>query len=166
MYATKYHRMTSSWTNQYHTWSDIFFTKSFLFSIKSCFRETCLRQRVAPPTKRTCAINRDCLVSNWSTWKMLNHSCVTENGDLVAGFQVRTRTVMELPVAQGKPCPHLEETGRNEDKNPQKMCDKYVHFRSSLFRNHAKHLFFTSQIIKNRIFLLLIGHFSHEIIFI
>ena len=63
---------------------------------------------------RACTIPRHCQVTQWSEWQSVNSSCLQKIRDdditVQLGHNRRTRTITQLPMGGGDPCPHLEET--------------------------------------------------------
>uniref|UniRef100_A0A3B1K1Z6 Spondin-like TSP1 domain-containing protein n=1 Tax=Astyanax mexicanus TaxID=7994 RepID=A0A3B1K1Z6_ASTMX len=60
-----------------------------------------------PVNFRSCAMPRDCEVSDWSAWSACSKSC--SSVDQVPGFRSRTRGVRGVPAGGGEECPGLEE---------------------------------------------------------
>ncbi|XP_053409281.1 thrombospondin type-1 domain-containing protein 7A-like isoform X2 [Mercenaria mercenaria] len=58
-------------------------------------------------SSQTCIIPQDCIVSEWSQWSPHNSSCVREDGSRSQGYMVRSRSVLQIPLGAGKPCPNL-----------------------------------------------------------
>ncbi|XP_052804646.1 thrombospondin type-1 domain-containing protein 7A-like [Mya arenaria] len=56
---------------------------------------------------QTCIIPQDCIVSDWSNWSPHNDSCVLPNGTWQQGYMVKTRSVEQVQLGSGKPCPAL-----------------------------------------------------------
>ncbi|XP_012942824.1 thrombospondin type-1 domain-containing protein 7A [Aplysia californica] len=52
-----------------------------------------------------CVMPQDCRVSDWSSIRPHNASCIGYDGQIVIGYWIMTRTVEQLPMGDGKPCP-------------------------------------------------------------
>ncbi|XP_041371854.1 thrombospondin type-1 domain-containing protein 7A-like isoform X2 [Gigantopelta aegis] len=69
------------------------------------------------PQHQACIIPQDCVVSGWSPLAPYNSSCVGEVG-IVPGYMVRSRTVIQVPLGDGKPCPsELREMVKLQGEN-------------------------------------------------
>ncbi|XP_048238540.1 thrombospondin type-1 domain-containing protein 7A-like isoform X1 [Haliotis rufescens] len=53
---------------------------------------------------QSCIIPQDCVVSGWSQIEPFNNSCFGENG-INSGYMIRTLSVLQLPLGNGRPCP-------------------------------------------------------------
>lgn len=60
-----------------------------------------------PGTFQSCIMPRDCETSGWSDWSPCSKTC--RASDMSPGFRVRSRSVTQNPIGQGKDCPTLEE---------------------------------------------------------
>ncbi|KAF4086545.1 hypothetical protein AMELA_G00084780 [Ameiurus melas] len=60
-----------------------------------------------PATFRSCVMLRDCQTSDWSSWSSCSKTC--QSSDLSPGYRVRSRTVTQPSVGQGRECPALQE---------------------------------------------------------
>ncbi|KAL3836955.1 hypothetical protein ACJMK2_022357 [Sinanodonta woodiana] len=58
-------------------------------------------------TIQTCIIPQDCIVSQWSVWKPINSSCIDHLSNKRPGYMTKTRSVLQIPMGTGKPCPEL-----------------------------------------------------------
>ncbi|XP_051957566.1 thrombospondin type-1 domain-containing protein 7B [Xyrauchen texanus] len=56
------------------------------------------------PCERPCA--GDCVLADWSSWSLCSQFCSSKH---LEGYQSRSRTLLALPAAQGKPCPPAPE---------------------------------------------------------
>lgn len=72
-----------------------------------------------------CLIPQDCDVNEWSSWKLINSSCMDINGRTIVGKMRRYRSVLQVPRGSGKPCPPLEETTEVQGTDSRK-CPRYV----------------------------------------
>ncbi|XP_064644651.1 thrombospondin type-1 domain-containing protein 7A-like [Lineus longissimus] len=90
------------------------------------FPSECIKDEKPPPEeRRACAIPQDCVVSNWTPWRPMNHSCLMNTGEVLPGYHWRTRIVMVLSVGEGAPCPVLEETALNTEEEAKVLCKSY-----------------------------------------
>ncbi|KAL5011039.1 hypothetical protein ScPMuIL_013344 [Solemya velum] len=69
------------------------------------------REDLTPDLARNqaCIIPQNCELSPWSTWRPINSSCVTRQGNVIPGFLRRQRHVVKIPLGTGQPCDRLEE---------------------------------------------------------
>ncbi|XP_068246722.1 thrombospondin type-1 domain-containing protein 7A-like [Palaemon carinicauda] len=74
---------------------------------------------------RTCIVNRDCLVTQWSSWETIVLGCIAPNGLDVRGVRERMRRDLALQQGKGVPCPHLLEKYTPPDPSLQPCNTKY-----------------------------------------
>uniref|UniRef100_T1JAR7 Spondin-like TSP1 domain-containing protein n=1 Tax=Strigamia maritima TaxID=126957 RepID=T1JAR7_STRMM len=74
---------------------------------------------------RTCVVPSNCVVSSWSEWTVVADGCITSGNDVRPELRKRTRRVLQVPVGDGKACPHLEELHRVTEKGQLQPCTKY-----------------------------------------
>ncbi|XP_045130162.1 thrombospondin type-1 domain-containing protein 7B-like isoform X2 [Portunus trituberculatus] len=87
------------------------------------------RKRVAERV-RTCVVNRDCTVTQWSSWSTVVPGCVAPSGLVVREVRERRRTSPSLQHGDGVPCPHLLERHTLPDPSLQ-PCDTRYQWVSS-----------------------------------
>ena len=68
------------------------------------------RATVVPADKHVCIMDRDCHVSQWSSWTRDARSEFCETRETRERGESRSRHVVSLNVGGGRPCPHLSET--------------------------------------------------------
>ncbi|XP_071515936.1 thrombospondin type-1 domain-containing protein 7B-like isoform X2 [Panulirus ornatus] len=87
------------------------------------------RGRVAERV-RTCVVDQDCVVTQWSSWSTVVPGCVAPSGLVVREVRERRRTSSALQHGGGVPCPHLLERHTLPDPSLQ-PCDTRYQWVSS-----------------------------------
>lgn len=90
--------------------------------LKNCLGDD---THLTPPKIQACIVPVNCLVSSWSEWSVMKEGCVSQSGHVHPELRKRTREVLRVPLGDGKPCPHLEETHELTDKGKLPSCTKF-----------------------------------------